>query len=56
MFSVTNGTLRERIVSGYEAIRNYEGVLTKRFLEKANKIEGLKVYGIKDLDSTFKGK
>ncbi len=39
---------RDRVVAGMEAVRSYEGSLTRRFLVAARGIEGLTLYGIAD--------
>jgi cysteine desulfurase family protein (TIGR01976 family) len=43
-------TRRDRVVAGMETVREYEGSLTRRFLEAAGGIPGLTLYGIADPD------
>lgn len=48
--------LRLKIVAGYKVIHHHESKLTRTFLQGAAKIPGLKIYGIKEPDSTWNEK
>ena len=43
-----DGTRRERIVRGMKAIKQYEAILSERFLRAATRVPGIRVYGITD--------
>lgn len=44
------GSRRERIVKGMTAVAEYEEQISRRFLEGATAVPGLKVYGITDIE------
>lgn len=45
-------SLRQKIVAGYKVIHEHESKLTRKFLQGVAGIPGLKIYGIKDPEST----
>jgi cysteine desulfurase family protein (TIGR01976 family) len=45
-----DGTRRDRLVRGMEAIKAYEMSLSERFLRRATAVPGLRVYGITDVE------
>ncbi|MCZ2114460.1 MAG: cysteine desulfurase-like protein [Anaerolineae bacterium] len=48
------GTRREQIIRGMGAIKRYEGTLSERFLHKATRIPGLRVFGLTDVEELDK--
>lgn len=46
----TEGDLRTRIERSYAQIKAYESAISRRFLEGATAVTGLKVYGITDIE------
>ena len=46
----TEGSRRERLARGMQAIKQYEQTLSERFLNEATRVPGLRVYGITDTE------